>query len=249
MQETPLQQPAPRSSAGYRPLVPASIRQSAVNPVYAYLAAAAGLGMVVGAGIAFTAAGPAKVATPPSVSYTESAHTSGLSALPASYTGPAPSLLSKVDNQKNASAATPPFSAPSEKSVKKTATGRRHGLHRLWPWKRSSDDPKAPKRKPYVSPNAPAAPTQPTALELATAAAAIGPFVLAMEGDATVASYDVAAGTIGTYEGNTFVLDKTGNSSAIPWEDFPFNVHYRCDQNGNCTMIRHGATAGARITR
>ena len=251
MQETSKQQPAQGSSAGYRPLVPTGLTMSVGNSAYAYLAAAASLGMVVGVTMAVTAAGHASVSAAPRVPYELSTHASGLGTLPASYTGPAPSLLSTVDTQRKNNAATPLLPASSGKPDKKAAKEhKKHGIHRLWPFNRGARADKAGKRRPFVSPNAPATPARPTALELATAAAAAGPFVLGIQGDATVASYDVATGVVETYEGSSFVLDKTGgDSNAISWQDFPFNVHYRCDQGGSCTMNRHGATVGARLAR
>jgi hypothetical protein len=240
------QQPNPKTSAGYRPLTPVDLFKAAFNPAYAYIAAAAGIGLLVGLGIAVTA-GFRNVAAAPRVSPPPVAQASGLPTLQASYTGPASSLLSTATPQKKAIAGTPQFSQVSDTSEKRAAISqKKHGLHKLWPWKKGS----GAKRKPYVSPSAPATPVESTALELATAAAVTGPFVLGIQGDATVASYDVATGTIETYEGSSFVLDKTASENgAIPWQDFPFNVHYRCDQDGNCTMVRHGATASARMMR
>jgi hypothetical protein len=184
--------------------------------------------------------------TPPPV-----AQASGLPTLQASYTGSATSLLNAVDPSKKANAETPQSSLVRNISGKKAVGSQKsRGLSRLWPWKKGSAKQDSAKRKPYVSPDALASPEGPTALELATAAAATGPMVLGIQGDATVANYDVATGTIETREGSSFVLDKTtSESSAIPWEDFPFNVHYRCDQNSNCTMVSRGATANARIMR
>jgi hypothetical protein len=244
------QQPIPKTSAGYRPLAPVDLSRTAFNPAYACIVAAAGAGMLVGLGIAVTA-GVGNVAATQRVSSPPVAQASGLPTLQASYTGPATSLLSVVDPSKKANAGTPKFSPSSGLSVKKAADShKRHGLSRLWPWKKGSAKQDSAKRKPYVSPNAPPSPEEPTALELASAAAATGPMVLGIQGDATVANYDVATGTIETREGSSFVLDKTtSESSAIPWEDFPFNVHYRCDQNSNCTMVSRGATANARIMR
>lgn len=62
-----------------------------------------------------------------------------------------------------------------------------------------------------------------------------------VQGDVTVASYDATAGIIETYEGETFALDKTQSASgALPWDDYVPNIHYRCDQFGNCTLNRGG---------
>jgi hypothetical protein len=64
------------------------------------------------------------------------------------------------------------------------------------------------------------------------------------EGDATVTSYDAAGDTIATDDGRTFVIGTTVSvSSATSWDDYRANVHYRCDQNGNCTLTRSGVIA------
>lgn len=238
------QQPRSTGPSGYRPLLPPEFGKAAGHSAYAFMGIAAGMGLLLGVGIALAVRHP-KVTAAPHVSNAVSALPSGLSALPASYTGPASSLLSVIDIQNKANAATPDFAKTHDKSGKKHAAAhKRNGLLKLWPFKKESA-----KRTPYVSPNAPTTPAEPTALDLAIAAAATGPFVLAIQGDATVAGYDVATGTVETYEGSSFVLDKPGESGAIPWDDFPFHVHYRCDKDSNCTMIHGGATAAARLAR
>ena len=204
--------------------------------------------MAVGAAFALTA-GNAHKAAAPQVAEALGTHTSGLTALPAVYTGPASSLLSQVDRQKASSAASAAPAPVSQSSTDRPAQ-KKHRLHKLWPFRKGSGKHDSAKRTPYVSPNPPAPAEPPTSLELATAAAADGPFFVGVEGEVTVANYDVASGSIETYEGTHFVLDKAaGADGAIPWQDFPFNVHYRCDGSGNCTMVRGGATAGARLTR
>jgi hypothetical protein len=244
------QSPQPKSSAGYRPLVPDSLSRGLGNSAVPYVAAAAGLGLAVGVAIAFNA-GRANIAAAPRVSEALTTHSSGLNSLPAVYTGPAPSLLSQVETQKKPSNDSQVQSSASQNAGgKPTGAHKKHRMHKLWPWKKGSGANSTARRRPYVSPTAPVAAEQPTAQELAAAAAASGPFFLAIEGEVTVANYDVDAGTIQTYEGSNFVLDKaSGASGAIPWEDFPFNVHYRCDATGNCTLVRRGATEIARLTR
>jgi hypothetical protein len=241
------QSPQLKSTAGYRPLVPESLSRGLGNSAVPYVAAAAGLGLAVGVAIAFNVP-RAHVAELPRVSEALATHSSGLKSLPAVYTGPAPSLLSQVETQRKAGNDSQPQSSASQKMVgKPTGTQMKHRLHRLWPWKKASG---AARRQPYLSASAPVNPEQPTAQDLAAAAAASGPFFLSIEGEVTVASYDGDAGTIQTYEGSNFTLDKaSGASGAIPWEDFPFNVHYRCDATGNCTLVRRGATEIARLTR
>jgi hypothetical protein len=64
------------------------------------------------------------------------------------------------------------------------------------------------------------------------------------EGDATVADYSAAEGTIQTDDGRTFQIGTTVNvSTAMSWTDYRANVHFRCDQNGNCSLMRAGVIA------
>ena len=61
------------------------------------------------------------------------------------------------------------------------------------------------------------------------------------EGDATVADFDASAGRIETYEGRTFVIGATAAASALDsLQDSGSSVHYRCDQNGDCTLMSAG---------
>jgi hypothetical protein len=249
MQDPPQEQPEPRDSAGYRPLVPVDLSTDIGHSAISYVAAAATIGLLVGVGIAFTAH-HSKAGAPPRVSQSLATHNSGASPVPPVYAAATSSLLSQVENQKK-TASGARRSSPVSRQFASSAmpAHKKDGLHKLWNWAKGSANRKAPRRKPYVSPNPPAPVDAPTALDLATAAAAQGPFFVAIEGDVTVASYDVAMGTIGTREGSAFVLDKTGGQlDAIPWDDYPFNVHYRCDGNGNCTLVHHGAAASAKMT-
>jgi hypothetical protein len=64
------------------------------------------------------------------------------------------------------------------------------------------------------------------------------------EGDLTVADYDAAGGTIETSDGRVFVVGQTVSvSNATSWEDYRASVHYRCDGDGSCTLMRHGVIA------
>jgi hypothetical protein len=64
------------------------------------------------------------------------------------------------------------------------------------------------------------------------------------EGDLTIADYDAAKGTIETLDGQTFVLGLTISSTdATGWEDYRSSVHYRCSQDGSCTLTRLGVVA------
>jgi hypothetical protein len=69
----------------------------------------------------------------------------------------------------------------------------------------------------------------------------VTPSGFTVEGEVTVSSYDSSAGVIDTYEGETFALDKTLTASnAIRGDDIPSDLHYRCDQFRNCSLIVGG---------
>jgi hypothetical protein len=171
MQDPPQEQPEPRNSAGYSPLVPVDLSPDIGHSAISYVAAAAGIGLLVGVGIAFTAH-HSKPAAAPRVSQALATHTSGASPVPPVYAAATSSLLSHVENQKKAAAAAPRLSPVSRQSTSKAAPAhKKNGIHKLWNWARGSGNRKAPRRKPYVSPNPPAPVDAPTALELATAAA------------------------------------------------------------------------------
>jgi hypothetical protein len=59
-----------------------------------------------------------------------------------------------------------------------------------------------------------------------------------VEGEDKIAVYNPSAGTIDTYEGESFALDKT--TSASIGDEVASNVHYRCDQFWNCSLILDG---------
>jgi hypothetical protein len=64
------------------------------------------------------------------------------------------------------------------------------------------------------------------------------PFIFTVEGDVSVANYDALSQTIDTYEGESFSLDQAPSATTeVAWQD---NVHYRCDQSGNCDLVRAG---------
>jgi hypothetical protein len=69
-------------------------------------------------------------------------------------------------------------------------------------------------------------------------------FAFTVEGDVTVASYDDTTRTVGTYEGETMALAPTASESNVTtWQDSTSNIHYRCDQTGNCTLVKGGQVA------
>ncbi len=247
MSDASQQPPLPKNTAGYRPLVSAELSKRTGSSAYAYVTVAAALGLLVGVAVAVTA-GYLNHSASRKTADSSMPQASGLQTLPAVYSGPAPTLLANVDAQKKADSAE--LQPASDASGKISRIHKKHGLHRFWHWKKDGHKTKTAKRMPYISPNAPPATDGPTALELAAAAANTGPFVLVIQGEATIAAYDAGTGTVETYEGQTFVLDKAAaETSAIRWPDFPFNVHYRCDEHGGCTLAHGGATASARLTQ
>jgi hypothetical protein len=63
-------------------------------------------------------------------------------------------------------------------------------------------------------------------------------FIFSVEGDASISNYDALTQTIDTYEGESFSLDQSPSATTeVAWQD---NVHYRCDQSGNCDLVRAG---------
>ncbi len=236
-----------RNSVAYRPFFPAQVSIGTRNSAYAFVAAAASLGLMFGLILAFLT-GNGKAAAAPQDSASVQSHASGLKTLPASYTGPVTSLLSQVDPQKKESAGPALPSPVSEQSAPNAGARKKHGINKLWNWMKGSGKNQTAGLQSGVSPSAPAALEAATRLEPAASTAA--PFLREMQGDATIAGYDAGTGSIETHEGQTFILDKpAGETSAIDWPDFPFDVHYRCDQTGDCTLLHGGASASAKLTR
>ena len=247
MIELSQQKPDPRNFPGYRPLVPQVLSKRLGNSSAALVAAAVGLGLVIG--VSMGLAGRHSNAAGPRVSGALGTHASRLIPVPAVYAATTPSLLSQVDKSKKTGAVTSSLLKAIDNSTRKsTGAHKKHRLHRIWNWRRGFGRNVA-HRRPYVSPMPVAETDPPTGLQLATAAAAAGPFFMGIEGDATVANYDAGSGAIQTYEGSNFLLAKATEPSAIPWQDCPFNVHFRCDETGNCTLIHHGAIASARLAQ
>ena len=58
-----------------------------------------------------------------------------------------------------------------------------------------------------------------------------------VEGDDQIVAYDAATGTIQTTAARTSFIDKAGTeANAIKGHDLPIDIHYRCDQAGNCIL-------------
>jgi hypothetical protein len=64
------------------------------------------------------------------------------------------------------------------------------------------------------------------------------------EGDDEIVEFDASRGVIETEAGKTFFFDKAAAAGADSrWQDFPVSVHYKCNQNADCTLAHSGAGA------
>jgi hypothetical protein len=98
-------------------------------------------------------------------------------------------------------------------------------------------------RTPQAS-SAQPAPTEPAISEPLSMNSGLKSPLFFSEGDVTVVSYSAAGDTIETDDGRSFVVGATVSvSTATSWDDYRANIHYRCDQNGNCTLTRSGVIA------
>jgi len=72
-----------------------------------------------------------------------------------------------------------------------------------------------------------------------------------IEGDDVIVDYDVSRGIIETRAGKTFIFDKTSGDIANPrWQDYPIDIHYRCDQTATCMLTHSGVgTLRVRVSR
>ena len=89
----------------------------------------------------------------------------------------------------------------------------------------------------------PAAPDAPSQKTVALPAVTTTTFFT--EGDVTVANFDGSANEarIETYEGSSFVVTSaSGPGDASSLAEGGSNLHYRCDQSGNCTLSHSGLT-------
>jgi hypothetical protein len=253
-QDISQQSPGSGSSAAYCPHVPAGLKTRSASSSRGHAAAIAGLGLMIVAAVAFTGC-RAQPAASPKPSSTASVHPPSPAPLAASVM-PAPSLVNQLEEQKKSAAVAPLPRPVSLTSIRKSpAVKKEQSVPKALPVKRISVIHETVARRLFVAPNPPAAPAPrvppapPAALDIPTPAAA-RPFFVGIEGDLTVASYDEAGGTVETYEGSNFVLDPgTADSDGIPWQDFPFIVHYRCEESGKCILVRGSAKVMARMSR
>ena len=102
-----------------------------------------------------------------------------------------------------------------------------------------------PAAKPEQHEPIAAQPALPTALNTAQwSLDSPAPASLYTEGVLTVSDYSGSTGTIQTSDGRTFALGTTvAAGNATSWESYRSDVHYRCDQNGSCVLMRAGVVA------
>ncbi len=63
-------------------------------------------------------------------------------------------------------------------------------------------------------------------------------FRFTIEGDQTAVAYDAQSGVVSTDGSGLFVVDKApGEASIVRPQETPSNVHYKCDQDANCSLI------------
>ncbi|MGA2652375.1 MAG: hypothetical protein ABSF28_17705 [Terracidiphilus sp.] len=63
-----------------------------------------------------------------------------------------------------------------------------------------------------------------------------------IEGDDAIVDFDASTGSITTRSRKLFSIERGGAEAALlKGSDLPMRIHYRCDQNGNCSLMSHGA--------
>jgi hypothetical protein len=63
-----------------------------------------------------------------------------------------------------------------------------------------------------------------------------------IEGDDAIVEFEPSSGNITTRGRKLFSIERSGAEAALlKGGDFPMRIHYRCDQNGNCSLMSHGA--------
>jgi hypothetical protein len=64
----------------------------------------------------------------------------------------------------------------------------------------------------------------------------------AIEGDDAIVDFEASRGVIETRGGKVFFLERSGGSASDPrWQDYPVEIHYRCDRVSECTIKHTGA--------
>jgi hypothetical protein len=62
-----------------------------------------------------------------------------------------------------------------------------------------------------------------------------------VEGDDAIVDFDAAQGVIETRGRKTFFVAKMGGAASNSrWQDYPVNIHYRCDRSSSCILMSPG---------
>jgi hypothetical protein len=78
----------------------------------------------------------------------------------------------------------------------------------------------------------------PTSVEEAKLEVPDGRFRFTIEGDQTAVAYDARSGVVSTDGAGMFVVETTpGEATPVRAEETPSNVHYKCDQDANCSLV------------
>ena len=84
----------------------------------------------------------------------------------------------------------------------------------------------------------------PAARKKAVAKPAQKVLTFSIEGDDSIVDFDTSRGMIETTSGKAFFIDKAGGSISDPrWQDYPVEIHYRCDQTAECILMHRGTGA------
>jgi hypothetical protein len=65
-----------------------------------------------------------------------------------------------------------------------------------------------------------------------------------IEGDDAIVDFDASRGIIETTAGKVFFIDRAGGTASDSrWQDYPVEIHYRCDRSSECILMHSGAGA------
>jgi hypothetical protein len=100
------------------------------------------------------------------------------------------------------------------------------------------------KLPPVADPLSPAAGPQTAATRKKVAAKPMQQPVttFAIEGDDAIVDFEASRGVIETRGGKVFFLERSGGAASDPrWQEYPVEIHYRCDRVSECTIRHTGA--------
>jgi hypothetical protein len=210
-----------------------------------FAAAAVAFGLVFGVALAATAGNLLVPPSAPTQASTVSnpAVVAGSAASPSAHAVSHQSRVIKTAIATSSSAILP-VALKTSVNRKSSASHHRHGARKAAAMRISFN-----RRISRASLKIPQAPL-PTPVSLESRPAQVLQVSFYVEGDATVADFDSASGMIQTDEGKTFLIGMpAGVNNAGPWQDYHRNVHYRCDQSGNCTISGAGVVVpNAKLT-